>query len=101
MSGLQTLFIKETNRVVALRNELKKVNVDLQIDKEKDLYKQSGKLNFNLPEFETYNDHRMAMAFAPLAIIDSIRINDHMVVSKSYPKFWQDLSQLGFNYSTL
>ena len=48
---------------------------------------------------ETYNDHRMAMAFAPLALLTSFSINEAEVVSKSFPDFWENLSELGFNIS--
>jgi len=98
-SGLKTLYIKETNRVEALKSELKKVNIDLKTDVENDLYMQTGKLQIKNPTFETYKDHRMAMALAPLSIIAPINIADPDVVSKSYPNFWKDLEAMGFQVS--
>lgn len=97
-SGIQSLKIKETDRVAALINELKKLGYLL---KENDI----GMLEWDgercLPEKEpaidTYDDHRMAMSLAPGAIVSgSIIINDPKVVSKSYPTFWKDLKEAGF-----
>ncbi len=96
--GLESLHIKETDRVHALRNELLKVGYVLHEPDE-------GTLEWNGercdpqpdPAFDTYNDHRMAMALAPLAItLGEIRINNPEVVSKSYPLFWNQLRQVGF-----
>lgn len=104
-SGLQTLKIKETNRIEALKNELCKVNVALMKMPQKfsknskvEYYLQEGKVAFpaNTVEFDTYNDHRMAMSFAPLAILHPIVIRDSEVVEKSYQNFWNDLMDLGF-----
>ncbi len=106
-SGLQTLKIKETDRILALQQELAKIGVHLnkmpsKFSKKSNIeyYLQEGKAtinNQNSPSFDTYNDHRMAMAFAPLAILFPIIINEPMVVSKSYPKYWEDLKKLGFS----
>jgi len=96
-TGLETLKIKETDRVKALQNELAKIGVKL-IEKGQ-VYKLdcSEKL---IPErifINTYEDHRMAMAFAPLALlIPEVEIEDAMVVEKSYPAFWTDLEKVGF-----
>lgn len=103
-SGLETLRIKETDRIAALEAELAKVNSFLSTlpkrfakKEKKDLFLIEGKANWTTPPtFATYEDHRMAMAFAPLAIKNSIQVEDAMVVSKSYPDFWKDLGQLGF-----
>ncbi|MCZ2100968.1 MAG: 3-phosphoshikimate 1-carboxyvinyltransferase [Chitinophagales bacterium] len=104
-SGLQTLKIKETNRIEALKNELCKVNVALMKMPQKfsknskiEYYLQEGKVAFpaNTVEFDTYNDHRMAMSFAPLSILHPIVIRDSAVVEKSYQNFWNDLMDLGF-----
>jgi len=104
-SGLQTLRIKETDRIAALQNELGKVGVFLSQLPEKfskkskkQYYMLDGTLNTGetIPQFATYNDHRMAMAFAPLAMLFPIVIKDYKVVSKSYPNFWEDLKSLGF-----
>jgi 3-phosphoshikimate 1-carboxyvinyltransferase len=96
-TGLETLKIKETNRIKALQTELAKLGVQLI---EKNLtYKLDGSGRV-LPakiQIETYDDHRMAMAFAPLAlIIDEVEIQDPEVVNKSYPDFWKHLQQAGF-----
>ncbi|WP_299289713.1 3-phosphoshikimate 1-carboxyvinyltransferase, partial [uncultured Mucilaginibacter sp.] len=93
-TGLETLKIKETDRVKALQNELAKIGVEL-IEKG-----QVYKLNCakrSIPEkvfIQTYEDHRMAMAFAPLAlIVPEVEIEDFKVVEKSYPSFWEDLQK--------
>lgn len=94
LSGLKTLKIKETNRLLALKIELEKYGVNVEISD--DSLKMSTLKNFsNKPiEINTYNDHRMAMAFAPLAMKTTVQIKHSEVVSKSYPKFWQDFSKL-------
>ena len=96
-TGLETLKIKETDRIKALQNELAKIGVKLI---EKGLvYKLDCSEKF-IPErifINTYDDHRMAMAFAPLAlIIPEVEIEDAKVVQKSYPAFWKDLEKVGF-----
>lgn len=105
-SGLQTLRIKETDRIAALQTELSKLGVFLTKMPEKfskktkvEYYLQEGTANpknEDIPWIETYNDHRMALAFAVLALKFPIQIQHPMVVSKSYPKFWQDLRSLGW-----
>ncbi|MDB5012849.1 MAG: 3-phosphoshikimate 1-carboxyvinyltransferase [Daejeonella sp.] len=96
-TGLETLKIKETDRVNALQVELAKIGVKL-IEKN-----QTYKLDCSgrhIPEkitIETYDDHRMAMAFAPLAfVVPNVEIEDPNVVAKSYPHFWEDLEKVGF-----
>jgi len=97
-TGLETLKIKETDRVKALQNELAKIGVKL-IEKGQ-VYKLDCSEKF-IPErifINTYEDHRMAMAFAPLALlIPEVEIEDAMVVEKSYPAFWTDLKKVGFD----
>jgi 3-phosphoshikimate 1-carboxyvinyltransferase len=103
-TGLETLFIKETDRVQALKNELAKVGasfVKLPARFAQKTHKQyftvDGKAAFEkVPTFPTYEDHRMAMAFAPLAMFDTIKIEDPAVVNKSYTQFWEDFKTLGF-----
>lgn len=98
-TGLETLSIKETDRIAAVKNELAKVGVDFSLlpsDGEK-FYKVEGKANVNNPVFPTYEDHRMAMAFAPFSLLGNIEIEEPNVVVKSYPKFWEDISSLGVN----
>ena len=96
LTGLHTLKIKETDRLVALQNELTKLGAIIEVtDKSLHLHKRTDSINPNVL-IETYHDHRMAMAFAPLALLVPIRIQDADVVSKSYPGFWKDLGRLGF-----
>jgi 3-phosphoshikimate 1-carboxyvinyltransferase len=96
-TGLETLKIKETDRVKALQNELVKIGVKL-IEKGQ-VYKLDCSER-SIPEhvfINTYDDHRMAMAFAPLAlIVPEVEVEDYMVVEKSYPAFWEDLKKVGF-----
>ena len=84
--GLQTLKIKETDRLLALKTELEKLGANVEITNESLHLKKRKKFNSNI-EINTYDDHRMAMAFAPLAIIKPIIINDPMVISKSFHLF--------------
>ena len=95
MIGLHTLKIKETDRLVALKTEIEKLGGEVDIDNKSLLLKPNAILNSNI-SVATYNDHRMAMAFAPLALRVPVKIQDAMVVSKSYPTFWQDLKTIGF-----
>lgn len=96
-TGLETLKIKETDRVAALQNELAKIGVRLIED---NLIYSLDCSQLHFPKkltVATYEDHRMAMAFAPLALlIEELEIEDYMVVEKSYPYFWKDLSKIGF-----
>ncbi|HEY8927775.1 MAG TPA: 3-phosphoshikimate 1-carboxyvinyltransferase [Mucilaginibacter sp.] len=96
-TGLETLKIKETDRIKALQNELAKIGVKL-IEKGQ-VYKLDCSEK-QIPErmfVNTYDDHRMAMAFAPLAlIVPELEVEDADVVEKSYPAFWKDLEKVGF-----
>ena len=97
-SGLETLKIKETDRILALQNEIAKFGVRL-FEEQPEIYRLDCSKKFEPQKliFETYDDHRMAMAFAPLALVfKSIEIEDPEVVEKSYPEFWQHLSEQGF-----
>ena len=94
LKGLHTLKIKETDRLEALKAELEKLGAKVEITSDSLRLKAPGEIRENVC-IETYNDHRMAMAFAPLAIRVPLRIADASVVSKSYPKFWEDLQDLG------
>lgn len=98
--GLATLKIKETDRILALQKELAKFGVQLTEPREGELA-WDGSVNENLIQFspviETYHDHRMALAFAPAALIyPEIIINNPMVITKSYPTYWEDLKSIGF-----
>ncbi len=96
-TGLETLKIKETDRVAALQNELAKIGVKL-IENNLVYTLDCSALHFpKQVTFATYEDHRMAMAFAPLALlIEEVIIEDYHVVEKSYPYFWEDLKNAGF-----
>jgi 3-phosphoshikimate 1-carboxyvinyltransferase len=99
-TGLSTLKIKETDRIAALKNECSKLGAILTEPAGGELA-WDGTINDSLvqkePVFSTYEDHRMAMAFAPIALFNgSIRIEEAMVVTKSYPSFYADLQKVGF-----
>ncbi|WP_299117628.1 3-phosphoshikimate 1-carboxyvinyltransferase [uncultured Winogradskyella sp.] len=95
LTGLHTLKIKETDRLVALQNELSKLGANISVTNDSLVLDVSDTINSEI-EIETYKDHRMAMAFAPLALKTSILIKEANVVSKSYPDFWRDLTHIGF-----
>jgi 3-phosphoshikimate 1-carboxyvinyltransferase len=93
--GLEHLAYKESHRENALRNELAKCGISVVNDDE--VITLSGKFSASAPHFMTYNDHRMAMALAPLALVSGeVLIEDPMVVNKSYPNYWNDLRSVGF-----
>lgn len=94
LRGLSTLKIKETDRLVALKNELSKFGADIQITADALKGKAENELNTNIV-VKTYDDHRMAMAFAPLCLCIDLQIEQPEVVSKSYPDFWKDLKKCG------
>jgi 3-phosphoshikimate 1-carboxyvinyltransferase len=93
ISGLATLKVKETDRLQALHNELKKLGVETEITDS-----TIKSISFKEPEenisIKTYQDHRMAMSFAPFCLIKELNIEDEDVVEKSYPMFWKDLSEI-------
>jgi len=93
LTGLHTLKIKETDRLVALQNELQKFGAEIEITDNSLHLKPSEILHKNC-KVKTYNDHRMAMAFAPLALKVPFTIEDADVVTKSYIRFWEDLDSL-------
>lgn len=92
LTGLHTLKIKETDRLVALKNELEKLGAIVDITNKSLHLKTSNKINSNVT-IETYEDHRMAMAFAPLALKTVINIANAEVVTKSFISFWEDLDK--------
>ncbi len=98
LTGLHTLKIKETDRLVALKTEIEKLGGEVKIT-DKSLHLSASKTIKEMVPIATYNDHRMAMAFAPLALKTDLVIEDAMVVSKSYPTFWDDLEAIGFQIS--
>lgn len=99
LTGLHTLKIKETDRLEALKSELTKLGAKVKVS-DRDLVLEAGGKAKKDVTIETYNDHRMAMAFAPLAMKTSLFIKDAGVVSKSYPDFWKDLRGLKFQVTT-
>lgn len=96
LTGLHTLKIKETDRLEALKNEIEKLGGTVKITKNSLHLSVSSTINEGV-SIATYNDHRMAMAFAPIALKTDVTIEDAMVVSKSYPTYWKDLEAIGFN----
>ncbi len=93
LTGLHTLKIKETDRLVALKNEFEKLGAIVKITNDSFQLLSSNRIRRN-STVKTYNDHRMAMAFAPLSVKVPIQIENQEVVSKSYPDFWTDLKHL-------
>ena len=97
LEGLHTLKIKETDRLFALKNEIEKFQVDkVEITENSITLENNSDLKHDVT-IDTYNDHRMAMSFAPLSLLLPIKINNPEVVTKSYVNFWSDLESLGFN----
>lgn len=97
-SGLQSLKIKETDRISALIKELGKLGFDISQQNDSVLYWNGERCTpEDNPSIDTYEDHRMAMAFAPVSLkMDNLKINNPHVVSKSYPHFWENLKSAGF-----
>jgi 3-phosphoshikimate 1-carboxyvinyltransferase len=100
LSGLHTLKIKETDRLVALHDELSKLGATISVTDISLHLEKSSAINKNIA-IKTYNDHRMAMAFAPLALRVPIKILNAEVVTKSYQKFWEDMQQIGIKINSL
>ena len=94
LTGLKTLLIKETNRLLALKNEIKKLGTKVTITDDSLSILYPNEIIDNV-SIDTYQDHRMAMSFAPLSLLTNISINNPDVVSKSYPNFWNDLEKIG------
>jgi 3-phosphoshikimate 1-carboxyvinyltransferase len=95
LTGLHTLKIKETDRLVALQKELSKLGAAISVTDDSLHLSPSKSISSN-QRIATYEDHRMAMAFAPIALKTNLNIENAEVVSKSYPNFWSDLKLLGF-----
>ena len=98
LSGLHTLKIKETDRLEALKTELSKLGAQISVTNDSLQLEPTSKIYENI-SIATYQDHRMAMSFAPLALKVPIIIEEAEVVSKSYPSFWEDLKNIGFEIS--
>lgn len=96
-TGLASLKIKETDRIEALKKELKKVGYVIYDENDNTLIWDGETCEPSFEPIDTYEDHRMALAFAPLAFkFPQIEINNPEVVSKSYPHYWEDLKKVGF-----
>ena len=103
-TGLETLRIKETDRMAALQMELSKLGFVVEVQGDGVMMWRGAQFDpgIEIEPINTYDDHRMAMAFAPAAIFfPGLQINNAEVVSKSYPQYWQDLETLGFNCEKL
>jgi 3-phosphoshikimate 1-carboxyvinyltransferase len=100
LNGLDNLSIKETDRIKALIIEFEKIGIHIQSEANYSI-SWSGNEEIHMSKdhiLETYEDHRMALAFAPLCIITKqLKINNPEVVSKSYPNYWENLKEAGFN----
>ncbi|MCB9353093.1 MAG: 3-phosphoshikimate 1-carboxyvinyltransferase [Lewinellaceae bacterium] len=98
-SGLETLYVKETDRVAAIQAELAKTGVTFtELSGSPGKFELNGRANWNAPpRFATYSDHRMAMSFAALGMLKPVDIEHPAVVAKSYPTFWGHLTQAGFH----
>ena len=105
--GLQSLKIKETDRIEALKTELAKLGFNIEDRNDSELIWDGTRQPVDTKRLaevaiDTYEDHRMAMAFAPVALrCESIRINNPEVVSKSYPRYWDDLRSTGFQIQSI
>jgi 3-phosphoshikimate 1-carboxyvinyltransferase len=94
--GLESLRIKETDRIKALQQELQKLGATFTENEKIWTLSPAQVLPEKIPVINTYVDHRMAMAFAPLATLRNITVEDPAVVRKSYPDYWKDMSRMGF-----
>jgi 3-phosphoshikimate 1-carboxyvinyltransferase len=102
LDGLQTLKIKETDRILALHDELKKAGIQTSITGHSIHFKCSAFRKIPEAAFDTYHDHRMALAFAPMSMVtEYVDINDPAVIEKSYPEYWDHLRQLGFRIESV
>jgi 3-phosphoshikimate 1-carboxyvinyltransferase len=102
LTGLHTLKIKETDRLQALKTELTKLGATISVTDSTLTLSPGSPPSEGLGEaIKTYQDHRMAMAFAPLALKTTLIIEDAEVVSKSYPDFWNDLKNCGIAFEEI
>jgi len=100
LTGLHTLKIKETDRLEALKMELSKLGASISVTDDSLILEISSEIIENVA-IKTYQDHRMAMAFAPLSLKTNLIIEEAEVVSKSYPTFWEDLMSIGIQISQI
>lgn len=99
-TGLESLRIKETDRIAALQNELAKIGATLTEPQTGTWILTPGKINSSSINIQTYHDHRMAMGLAPWACLTDLVIENPTVVNKSYPGFWEDMKTMGFGIET-
>ena len=98
LKGLESLKIKESNRLECIKKELRKFNISCEIDSSSIIIKENQKIVQPTSIIESHKDHRIAMSIAPLCMkVDSIKFNDKDVVNKSYPKFWGDFDRASEN----
>ena len=96
IKGIKSLRIKESDRIQALQMELKKIGSNVELINEDTIKVTRGNLKSKAYQFDTHNDHRIAMCLAPLAMqYDFIKIDGVDVVSKSFPRFWEEMSKAG------
>ena len=99
LMGLESLKIKESNRLECIKKELKKFNISCEIDSSSIKINENQKIIQPKSSVECHNDHRIAMSIAPLCMkVDSIKFDDKDVVNKSYPKFWSDIQNVGIDF---
>lgn len=94
LTGLKTLRIKETDRIKALQTELNKLGYNVDVEGDDIIINAIKKIAFKDVTIKTYNDHRMAMAFAPLSLLNEVKVENPEVVKKSYPGFWEDVAAI-------
>ena len=99
LTGLESLKIKESDRLVTIKKELSKFNVECEINDHSIYVPKNQQIKYNGEVIDDHNDHRIPMSIAPLAIKTegNIFFKDSLVVNKSYPLFWDDLKKLGFS----
>ena len=96
LTGLESLRIKETDRIAAVQNELKKFGIKVDAEGDFAMTVHKGEITKSSVPVHTYEDHRMAMAFAPLSmLLEGVQIEEPEVVEKSYPDYWNDLKKMG------
>ena len=100
LMGLESLKVKESNRLECIKKELRKFNISCEIDSSSIKIKENQNIVKPTSIIECHHDHRIAMSIAPLAMkVDSIKFDDKEVVNKSYPKFWEDFNKVSQNYN--
>jgi 3-phosphoshikimate 1-carboxyvinyltransferase len=99
LMGLESLKIKESNRLECIKKELKKFNISCEIDSSSIKINENQKIIQPKSSVECHNDHRIVMSIAPLCMkVDYIKFDDKDVVNKSYPKFWSDIQNVGIDF---